>query len=507
MIRIAFVLFVISVIVVAGLALTGDAGTASLTWLGWRADMTAAAAVIIVLFFALVAAIFWRVVLWVAAAPGRAAQERSDARRKQGLDALSRGFLAAAAGDGSQARRLAQRASELMDDTPALVRVLSAQAAESAGDAAAAKAAYTAMLGFPDMRLAALRGLMQTALSQNNRAEALGYAEEAYNLEKTARWAWRALLEDRLGAGDWAGALDLVKTALARKIVSPIVAERARAALLAASAASIEDTKSSQALDFALQSARLKPEFTPGAIISARLSAADGKIPKAAALIEAAWKESPHPALWLAYRDLITAETPKVRAKRLAGLAALNPNARESLILKVEQALIAGEYAEAREAAAALDVEEPSQRLAGLFARLASSSGDMDGARAWMARGGAAPAEPEWSDINPEGRAFAYTPADWARMVSTYAESGELIHPRYERREAVISELPHMPVAYSAAQSFIKAADTGMAAAPVADDPGFFGGAFDDVEPAPPATGGQRRRTMFRRGEKPRAAK
>ena len=505
MIRVSLILFVIALIIVAGLALTGDAGSANLVWLGREIHTTAAVAVLMVFFGALLAAIFWRVVLWVATTPKRAARERAENHRKQGVEVLTKGFLAAAAGDGAEARRMAQRASELVQDSPALVRVLSAQAAEAAGDLTAARIAYTGMLGFPDMRLAALRGLMQTALAQNHRAEALKNAEEAYSLERTARWAWRAILEDRLGNGDWPAALDLVKTALARKIVSPIVAERARAALLAASAASLEETKPAQALDFASQSAKLKPGFAPGALIASRRLAAEGRIAKAAGVIEAAWKEAPHPALWLAYRDLTTAETPRERARRLSALVTLNPDHRETRILAVEQGLISGRYADARAASEGLKDEPLTARLAGLWARLSNAGGNVDGARAWMARGASAPQEPEWSDINPQGKAFSYTPADWARLVSTYAETGELIHPRFERREAVISELPRLPVAYSAAQTIVRAADTGLTHAPIADDPGFFAGAFDDADtPSGPPPAAERRRPSLRRTAPPK---
>lgn len=515
MIRAAVALFVISAIAVVALALAGEPGRASIQWLGWRLDMTAAAAILIVLFATLAALIFWRAILWIIDMPKRNARAQAANRRRQGAEALTLGFLSAASGDGSEARRQAQKAADLADDSPALVRILAAQAAEAAGDAAAAKQAWTAMLGFPDMRLAALRGLMQNASGSGDRPGALRYAQEAYSLAKTARWAWRALLEDRLEAGDWAAALELVKTALDRKIVSPIVAERARAALLAASAASGEDRRAAQALEFALQSVKLRPGFTPAAVIGARILAADGKIARAGALIEAAWKVEPHPALWLTYRDMKTDETPRERARRLEQLALINSAPREARILLVEQALTASQYAEAKRAAEALKDEPPTARLCGLMARLAYGSGDTDQARVWMARGAQAPAEQDWSDIDTQGVAFAYTPADWARLVSTYAEAGELIHPRFERREAVISDLPRMPVAYEAVQPFVTAAELGLAPIPL-DDPGawaasgFDGSAFDDgpdPDAAPPSASPRRTPPARRRLGAPRAAK
>ncbi len=209
--------------------------------------------------------------------------------------------------------------------------------------------------------------------------------------------------------------------------------------------------------------------------MAARLQAADGKAAKAGTLIEAAWKQAPHPALWLAYRDLKTSETPKLRAARLAALANLKPEAREK------------PTAEGRERP---DRRRPDRapapppgfspkrtldrgRLAGLMARVAYACGEADEARAWVARGGAAPQEPDWSDLDPEGRAFAYAREDWARLAVSYAETGELIHPRFERRERTMSELPQLPSAYAESTPFVRAAETGGALMPIPDDPGI----------------------------------
>jgi HemY protein len=307
------------------------------------------------------------------------------------------------------------------------------------------------MLGFPEMRLAGHRGLMQGATAQGDHEAALRHAKAAYSQARTSRWAWRALLESRLEGGDWAAALELVEGAVERKIVSPLSAERARAALLAASAASLETSPNPslrvQALEFATQSARLDPGFPPGPVIAARLQIADNKPARAAGLIEQAWKARPHPALYLLWRDLKTTETPKARAARLGELAALNPANRESRFVAAEQALLNRDPIAARAAVEAV-ADQPDVRLCALMARIANAAGNPDEARAWMARGLAAVQDPDWTDLDPTGRAFAYDPTDWARLVATYAETGELIHPRLERRERVMSELPELPVAY-----------------------------------------------------------
>ena len=508
MIRTALVIFLVVAVATAILAITGEPGHASIIWLGWRADMTAAAMVLITLVGALATMIGWRLLLWILEAPRRAERARADDRRRQANEALTRGFLAAAAGDGSEARRLALKSADLADEAPGLVRILAAQAAEAAGDAVAVQAAYSAMLGFPEMRLAGHRGLMVQALAQGDEAAALRHAEQAYQLGRTARWAWRAVLEARLEAGDWEGALELVKSALDRKIVSPIVADRARAALLAASAAQLENAAEprarSQATDYAVEAAKLQPGFAPGVVMAARLLAADGKAGRAAQVLETAWKAAPHPALWLAYRDLKTNETPRQRAERLGGLAQLNPGARESRILFVEQALINGVPIRAREAAKALEDEPLTRRIAGLFARVAFAAGKPDEARVWMARAVGAPQEPDWTDLDPEGQAFAYRPDDWARLTAVYAETGELIHPRHERAEKTMSELPELPISYADSAPFLAGQEA--TPPPYEVDEGLYDD--DEPEPPPPPPVNQRRSPARRRlASAPRAAK
>ncbi|HEV2362937.1 MAG TPA: heme biosynthesis HemY N-terminal domain-containing protein, partial [Caulobacteraceae bacterium] len=415
-----------------------------------------------------------------------------EARRRQGAQALTRGFLAAAAGEGAEARRLATRAAEFADESPQLVRLLAAQAAEADGDRAGARSAYAAMLGFPEMKLAAHRGQMTSALADGDRAGALEAARAAYGLAHTAPWAWRALFEEALGRADWAGALALAAEGLDRKVISPLVAGRARAALQTAQAAGPSSPRApghagearliADAAEEACAAAKARPDFTPAATLAARLLGLQGRSARAAPILEAAWRARPHPALWLAFRDLKTDETPADRARRLGEFAAAAPASREGRILALEKALIAADTAAVQAALPALAEEPTSARLAGVRARAAVFVGDLDEARAWIARAEGAGAEPEWSDIDEAGRAFAFSPADWARVISVYAEKGELAHPRFERGEKELSVLPRLPAAYAdASPAFVAAAAAGDLYPPVLDDSDFS----EDLQPAP----------------------
>ncbi|MDI7776155.1 heme biosynthesis HemY N-terminal domain-containing protein [Asticcacaulis sp. EMRT-3] len=487
MIRSLLILLGILILVVLAMAGTHDAGQASLNWMHYRIDTSAAAVLILIGFLALCAVIFWNVALWLSRSPQRAEKARAVARRKQGDEAITRGFMALASGDGKEARRLAIKAIDLCDNT-VLVRILGALAAQESGDATATRAAYSAMLSLPDLKLAGLKGLMELAQRDGDKAEALRLATEAYSQPRPTMWAFRALFEARLEAGDWREALSLLDGALNRKLISPIYCERAKAALMAASAARMEADGEDidQALDYAVRAAKLQPQFTPGPVIAARLLLKANRLGRAEDVLEAAWSAQPHPAIWLAYRDLVSDETPRERARRLQGLIDRNPKHRESLILHLERALLTGSKPDMSAAMTDLAPEAAddrlTRRLGGLMARGAQGQGDMDAARTWLAAATLSKGEPDWSDMDAEGRAFAYGASDWSRLILTFAETAALAHPRFERGEKGLPEMPDIASRYMPSMPFIKAAGRSSAArgggVPLPDDPGAFDAAL-----------------------------
>lgn len=494
MIRTLLILLGITVLILVPLAVFGDAGQASLVWLHYRLDTSAAAALIIIGFLAFLAVCFWNLALWLSRSPQRAERQRAETRRRQGDEVLTRGFMSVAAGDGNEARRNAVKALDLSDNI-SLVRILTAMAAETSGDATATRAAYSAMLSVPELKLAGLKGLMQLAASQGDKAEAVKLAGEAYNQPRPAMWAFETLFESRLEAGEWTEALALIDGALSRKLISPIFSERAKASLMAASAAALEISteaaKRDQALDYATRAAKLQPQFTPAAIIASRLLLKANKLGRAEDVLEAAWAANPHPALFLAYRDLVSDETPRERARRLQGLIDRNPKHRESRILQVERALLMASKPEVTAAMAALEDETGedriTKRICAILARGASALQDMDAARTWVARAALARSEAEWSDIDAEGRAFEYGAQDWSNLILTFAGKAVLVHPRFERGEKGLPEMPDLPSRYVPSMPFIKAAHKRGSAVPLPDDPGVFDAAItgqdlDDIE-------------------------
>jgi len=395
--------------------------------------------------------------------------------------------MAVANGDGIEARRLSVKALDLCDNV-ALVRILGAMAAEVSEDILAAKSAYTAMLSVPELKMAGLKGLLGIAQSQNNQPEALRLATEAYQQPKPHAWAFRAIFEAKLEATQWSEAQALLDGALSRKLISPLYCERAKAALMTARAYALSrsevNTQRDQALEQAHRATKLQPQFTPAAVLAAKLYAQSSKLGRAEDLLEQAYSVNPHPALWLSYRDLVGDESPKQRGARLLQLVERNPDARESRLIRLEAAVIAADKTALAQAIEGLkpdlNDERLTRRLCGAMARAALLNGHHDEARSWVAKAALLRSEAQWSDMDEKGQAFGFHDADWAQIVSHYAQTGSLMHPRFERGEKSLPELPDLPSRFIPSVPFIKAAQKPHGAIPLPDDPGLTD--FDETD-------------------------
>lgn len=447
MIRIAFLIVIAVFAALAAMTVSDQPGRVMIQWFGLEIETTALFALLAFALFLAILLPLARALGVVLDAPGHLERRR----RKKGQEALAKGLIAAEAGDIEEARKQAERGRALIEE-PRLAGLLEARAAEVSGDLAAAERAYSGMLSNEDTELLGRKGLLQAALKRGDMGAAAVHAEAATKLTKTAEWPFKSLFELKVQAGDWDGALDALERSDRLKFLEPKVAQRRKAVLLAAAAAKAErERRGEKAAEMAEKAVRLAPGFAPAAALAARLLVQDGKLWKAASVIEEAWEHAPHPALAHAYRDLQSSETRQERAARMAGLIALNPEHRESKIITAELAMERGDWGVAWEALEHAYRENPSARICGLFAAICRGRGDETGARQWLGQAAVAPREADWSDLDPEGPAFLYEEGDWARLVYVFGDAGQLVHPRMERgaRDAgggSVLALPPTPV-------------------------------------------------------------
>ncbi|MEO1310887.1 MAG: heme biosynthesis HemY N-terminal domain-containing protein [Pseudomonadota bacterium] len=296
--------------------------------------------------------------------PGKVKRKAFEARRAKGMLSLTRGLEAVAAGDATDATRLANAANRQLEE-PALTRLLTAQAAQLSGDEGTAREAFTAMLAAPETEFLGRRGLYLQAMKAGDAEAAATHAERAFRLRPNAEWAFRSVFDLALERAAWGEARAALDLAQKNGVVGGEDAARSKAALLTADAYAANAAGDGQtALKEAEEAAKLAADFTPAAVLAARRLAASGKTGRAEKTLEAAWAAKPHRAIALAYGELRPKETPATKAERLTKLADLLPFHEESVLLRAEQNVALENWSAAREGLETLLTQTPTARAA-----------------------------------------------------------------------------------------------------------------------------------------------
>ncbi len=395
--RSVWFLIVVALMGTVAVWLVDRPGSVSLQWLGYQVDTSMA--LLLVAFVVVVVAVIalYRLWLLILTGPDRFRQARREGRQRKGFEALTRGMAALAAGDADGAQREVRRAGGLLGDPP-LTMVLSAQSAQLAGDDKTAARFFTAMLDRPDTEFLGVRGLLTQALKDNDRAEALELARRAYRLRPDSQWAVTTLLDLLIRSRLWVDAGPILADATKQGYVSAEEGRRRRAVI--AYEMALDAERSGNRLG-ALKKLREAHEGDPSFIpAGARLADAlikDGKLRKAAGVIETAWKLAPHPDLVPVYMSAKKAEQPPLRLRAVQHLSRVNPFDAETQISLAAAALEARQWELARrhlDKAVELGV---TGRVCRLMAQLEESEGG-DAARAqdWLVRAAHADPDPAW---------------------------------------------------------------------------------------------------------------
>jgi len=382
-----------------GLAwLAENPGDVALTFHGVEYDVSLMVAIAIVVGLAIAIALAWGVIRFVFRLPSLVSLARKARRREKGYAALSGGMAAVGSGDARTATRLAAEARKHLGDAP-LTKLLRAQAAQLSGDRAGAAAAFRDMLDHPQTHALGLRGLHIEARRAGDHQAALEYARRAHN-HAALPWAAQAVLDDRAEQGDWAGALAIVESNAAAKLIDKPTATRWRAALKTAMAEQAAERDPKSALALAQEAVALAPGLVPAAALAGRLLAANGDLRRAGKVLESAWRRVAHPDLAAAYLRLRRGDSAADRLARAKTLARISPHDPESRLTLGRAALEARDLAAARAAIGALIAPDatsrPSARTCLLMADIETADGAEGAAREWLARAARAPRDKAW---------------------------------------------------------------------------------------------------------------
>ncbi|HEX2887513.1 heme biosynthesis protein HemY [Vineibacter terrae] len=374
-------------------------GVVTVQWHGWRLDTSVGVVLIVIVVLCVLAALLYALWRWLAGAPSTVFDIWGESRRRKGYRALTQGMVAVAAGDAAEAQRCARLAEKLLEEPP-LTRLLSAQAAQLAGDRDAAQRYFAAMLDDPQMAFLGLRGLMMQSLKDGNSSKALAYAEQAFQRRPDTPWVVRSLFDMQAQAGKWSAAQETLQVGLKRKIVDPERGRTLSALLLVERSRAAERGGADQdAVDHAKAALALAPEREPVAYRYAELLIKRGDGRKAMKAIERAWPVSPHPDLAQLYLAAAGEKDALKRVQALGRLTAANPDDLDSRIALARECLEARLWGEARRHLVAAGAERPDAptRLCRLMADLEEQEyGDGEKVRQWLARAADSPGDRQW---------------------------------------------------------------------------------------------------------------
>lgn len=318
-------------------------------------------------------------------------------RERKGFDALSEGLMALASGEGRVALAKAAKADKYLNK-PELTNLLIAQAAEMAGDTRKAEETYRKLVENEQTRFVGVRGILKQKLAAGDTETALQLAEKAFALKPKHEETGDLLLRLQAEKKDWAGARKTLSTKL-RNGQLPRDVHKRRDAVLALSEAKdvLDDAKSIEAREAAIEANRLSPDLIPAAVMAANGYTAQGKPKYATRLLKKAWEARPHPDLAAAFAAIAPDETPAARIKRFTVLTKVQVDHPETKMLLSELNIANEDFPAARRALGDLVEKDPDARSVTLMAAIERGEGASDTiVKGWLARALAVPRGPQW---------------------------------------------------------------------------------------------------------------
>ncbi|TVQ32328.1 MAG: hypothetical protein EA356_13440 [Geminicoccaceae bacterium] len=305
--------------------------------------------------------VFFELLRVILGYPTRWFQRRRVNRRLEGFKSVSKGLIAAAAGDATEAKELRREAERYLGDRDPATLLLAAQTAEMEGNHEVAQIKYRQMVKRPETRLLGLRGLMSDAMAAGDEDAALAFARQAFAQKPYTEWVVKTLFDLLTQKGLWSEALRRVDDLKLNKVVEPEEAQRLRGLLKMLMAKELEaagDEK--EALKAAQDATRRQRSFAPAAVYASELATKLDKPKVAREVLEEAWARLPHPALAQAYAGLAPNESGDSRLARFERLATRNPTHRTTLKTLIELALADGQNTRALRYAAQVPDSRPT---------------------------------------------------------------------------------------------------------------------------------------------------
>lgn len=400
MFRIAVFILLLFALAFSFAWLADNPGTVTVQW-DWLNQGQAYEFDLITLIFVLAVLFLTAIFLWwsffaIINSPKAFGRWRAGRRRDKGYASLSKGLVAAGAGNVPLAKQLAKESGKLLDNEP-LVAMLEAQTALLEDDRPAARQQFNTMLESDETRLLGLRGLYLEAEKEGAHEAAAHFAKEANDMAPGTPWAANAVLKIQTITGQWEDALKTLDANRSTGIFTKEEFNRKKAVVLTALALHHEDAEPEKARIHALAACKLAKDLVPAAAVASRLLVRLGDQRKAGKILEANWQLEQHPEIAEAYGNLVTGDTIKQRLARIEKLTGKKPEEREARFAIAQATADAGDFKRARENMEQILRESVTERACLMMADIEEAEyGDRGRVREWLSRAVSSAKDPVW---------------------------------------------------------------------------------------------------------------
>lgn len=401
MVRALWFFLQLSVVAAAAIWLSTQQGEIDIAWRDYTLSVQLG-----IFLLALVVVVFLLVALFnfakfITNLPARYGRYRGAKAHERGYQALTRGFVAIAAGDAKKATQYAKDVRYLIPHETGLPLLLEAQAARLRGEEEVARHSFEELLKDKDAAFFGIRGLLKSSLDAGDTVAALEYARTALAQNPKQPWIIKSVYDLEIRNHQWRGAHETLPKLRKFKAMddAAITSDEVALLLLLADEDAVQG-RYDDAVKKARNAVNLKPDFVPAVIHLCDLYWSQDKKGKIAGLIERAWKTNPHPDLTIWWDKVSPQNKPDDNHRRLRWqerLIAMRPDSIDGHIAAAMVAMEDALWADARDHLEAAEKISPRAQVYRLRAKLEEASTfDPRRAKEWLELAADAAPDPVW---------------------------------------------------------------------------------------------------------------
>jgi HemY protein len=282
----------------AAIWLVTQQGEVSMSLVGYTVTMQIGIFFLVLAIFIFTLFFVLRFVRALFSMPTTIAKYNAAGKRKKSFRALTRGLVAVAAGDAKRATQYSKQTKALWPDLNGLPLLLEAQAAKLRGEDGLAQNRFEHLLKDKDAAFLGVRGLLKTALDNNDFERALGFARQAEKQHPKKPWVIRCVYDLEIKNRLWLEALHTNQKAQKLEVddKDKLISDRV-AIFLHEHDKMLRAGENKRAFSEVKKAYKLDPIFVPTITRYCDHLLQMGKKRKCASVVEKAWRISPHPDL------------------------------------------------------------------------------------------------------------------------------------------------------------------------------------------------------------------